>query len=117
MKNDNEHATDGPVLRFPHWYDERTEFETPQKGYFDHAVVEASDGTRYAVHFTDPVRLQQDLEEYARLNTPYFAAPGLIVLPEVTTHAMRDAVRGLWRSGYFESLRPMTKSELVAAGN
>jgi hypothetical protein len=33
---------------------------------------------------------------------PYYAEPGLIVLPEVTTEAIRQAVSGLLRDGYFQ---------------
>jgi hypothetical protein len=99
--------TNEPVLLFPEWYDERAEYETPLKGFFEHAVVQAGGGSRYAVTFFDPVRLQQDLSELVKLGTPYVAEPGLIVLPEVTTDAMRAAVKDLWRNGYFEQLQPL----------
>ncbi len=44
---------------------------------------------------------QQDLDENVKLGKPYFAEPGLIVLPEVTVEAIQAAVHSLWEQGYF----------------
>jgi hypothetical protein len=92
---------------FPEWYDERCELEVPAKGWLQGVEVRLEDGSRYKLFFIDPVRLGQDLEEEVRLQRPYFAEPGLVVLPEVTTEAVRQAVAGLWRDGFFEHLRPL----------
>jgi|GEM_PF-6413599 len=38
----------------------------------------------------------------------YYAEPGLIVLPEVKTEAIPQAVSGLLCDGHFQSLKPIT---------
>jgi hypothetical protein len=78
-------------------------------------VVRRADGSCYQVLFYDPVRLQQDLEEYVRLDTPYLAEPGLIVLPEVTTEAIRKAVRDAETKGFFDRLKPLAPTPSQAA--
>ncbi len=65
------------------------------------------DGRRYGLTFYDPVRLAQTLEDDAQSGQPYFAEPGLVVLPEVSTAAIQAAVPGLLRAGYFDSLKPL----------
>ncbi len=89
---------------FPDWYDERAEFEAPAKGFLPDVEVRLEDGSRHRLFFIDPIRLQQDLEEEARAGRPYFAEPGMVVLPEVTTASIREAVAGLWRDGYFSRM-------------
>jgi hypothetical protein len=96
-----------PLVVFPEWFDERAEYETPLKGWLDHVRVQLPDGTRYAVFFYDPVRLEQDLAENVKLGVAYVAEPGLIILPEVTPAAIRSAVEALWRQGYFNTLKPL----------
>lgn len=97
-----------PLVIFPEAYDERAEYETLAKGWLSQVIVQSEDGSRYSVSFIDPVRLQQDMEEYARLGTPYFTEPGLIVLSEVTAESIRKAIRELWGQGYFNHLKPLT---------
>lgn len=105
-----------PIVIFPDWYDDRAKAETPLKGWLSQVVVEVEDGSRYPVSFIDPVRLQQDMEEYAKQGTCYFSEPGLIVLSEVTTNAVRQAVVELWRQGYFEHLKPLGPATSHATG-
>jgi hypothetical protein len=93
------------TIIFPEWYDARCEYETPFKGYLSDVEVRLEDGSRYKVYFIDPARLQQTLEEDAASGRPYYAEPGLIVLPEVTTQAIRQAIHGLLRDGYFRHLK------------
>src|SRR5947207_1270429 len=100
-----------PLVIFPDGYDERAEFETPSKGWLNQVVVQGEDGSEYPVSFIDPVRLQQDMEEFAKLGTTFFSEPGLIILAEVTTEAIRNAVRHLWRQGFFKHLRPRQPKE------
>jgi hypothetical protein len=95
------------TIHFPPDYDEQSEYETPFRGYLSEVVVETADGSRYGVFFFDPVRLGQELELHVRLGRPYVAEPGMIVLPEVTTEAIRDTVEKLDRAGYFNSLKPL----------
>jgi len=92
-------------LVFPEWYDERAEWEVAAKGWFQGAVVQLSDGSRYAVTFYDPVRLGQDLEAEGR---GYLAEVGLIVLPELTRPAMEAATARLDDDGYFKTQLPLS---------
>jgi hypothetical protein len=94
----------GPRVIFPEGCDERAAFETPLKGWLS-AQVELEDGCRYAVYFSDPIRLQQDLDEAVKSGRPCFAEPGLIILPEVTVEAIQDAVQFLWKQGFFAYLK------------
>ena len=95
------------TIVFPERYDDRVEFETPSKGHLRDVEVRLDDGSRYKLFFIDPVRLGQDLEEETRQERPYYAEPGMIVLPEVTAESVRQAVAGLWHDGYFNHLRPL----------
>jgi hypothetical protein len=95
------------TILFPQWYDSRCEQETPLKGYLPDVIVRLEDGSCYKLYFTDPVRLQQTLEDDTASGRAYYAEPGLIVLPEVTTEAIRQAVSGLLRDGYFRHLKPI----------
>jgi hypothetical protein len=93
------------TIFFPEWYDERAAFETPAKGYLRDVEVRLQDGSRHRLFFIDPVRLQQDLEADVEGGRPYYAEPGMVVLPEVTTESVRRAVAGLWHDGYFKPAR------------
>ena len=57
------------------------------------------------VYFSDPIRLQQDVDEAVQDERPCFAEPGLIVVPEVTVQAIQEAVQFLWKQGFFASLK------------
>ena len=92
---------------FPEWYDAGCEHETPAKGYLPDVEVRLADGSRYKLYFTDPVRLQQTLEDDSASGRPYYTEPGLVVLPEVTTEAIQQAVSALVRDGYFRHLKPI----------
>ena len=94
----------GPWVIWPEGFDERAAFETPLKGWLS-AQVELEDGCRYTVYFSDPSRLQQDLDEALKSGRPCFAEPGLIILPEVTVKTMQEAVQFLWKEGFFASLK------------
>jgi len=95
------------TIFFPEWYDARCEYEAPHKGYLPDVEVRLEDGSRFKLYFTDPIRLQQTLADDVALGRPYYTEPGLVVLPEVTTQAIRQAVPGLLRDGYFRHLKPM----------
>jgi hypothetical protein len=105
-----------PRVILPTGFDEQTAAETPLKGWLS-ARVELDDGCRYAVYFSDPIRLQQDVEEAVHNSQPCFAEPGLIIVPEVTVQAMQDAVQFLWKQGFFVSLKTEQSEELDAAPN
>src|SRR5215470_20089168 len=93
-----------PRVLWPAGFDERAFVETPLKGWLS-ATVELDDGCRYAVYFSDPMRLQQDLDEAVQHGKPCFAEPGLIIVPEVTVQTIQDAVQFLWKQGFFASLK------------
>lgn len=95
------------AIVFPEWYDARCEQETPLKGYLSDVEVRLEDGSRYKLYFTDPIKLQQTLEDDATSGRGYYAEPGLIVPPEVTTEAIQQAVSGLEREGSFRLLKPI----------
>lgn len=97
----------GFTIHFPADYDARSEFETPRRGYLSDVAVEFADGHRYQVFFYDPIRLSQELEIESANGRAYLAEPGMIVLPEVMTDAIRQAVQGLVRDGFFEHLKPI----------
>ena len=92
-----------PRVIFPERFDEQAAFETSLKGWLS-AQVELEGGCRYAVYFSDPIRLQQDLDEAVKSGMPCFFEPSLIILPEVTVEAIQDAVQFLWKQGFFAYL-------------
>ncbi len=100
------------TIVFPDWYDERAEFEAPAKGWLPGVEVHLEDGARFKLEFYDSVRLRQTLEDDEQAGRPYLAEPGLVVLSEVTTEAIRNAVAGLFEEGFFDQLKP-----LVGNGN
>ncbi|MGH9753480.1 MAG: hypothetical protein ACREA2_11910 [Blastocatellia bacterium] len=100
-----------PRVIFPDGFDERAAFEITLKGWLS-AQVELEDGDHYTVYFSDPFRLQQDLDENVKLGKPCFAEPGLIILPEVTIEAVQDAVRFLREQGFFANLKANPDDEM-----
>jgi hypothetical protein len=104
MSTDLEHFT----IAFPEGYDDRLAFETPSKGYLRDVVVRLEDGSSYKLFFIDPIRLQQDLQADAACGREYYAEPGMVVLPEVTTETIQKAVAGLWRESFFGHLKPLS---------
>lgn len=93
------------AIVFPEWYGGRAEFEAPFKGHLSGVVVRLENGPSYNLCFTDRFRLQQTLEDEFNAGREYYMEPGLFVIPEVTTEAIRTAIRGLWRDGYFQYLK------------
>jgi hypothetical protein len=89
------------TISFPQGYDERAEFEAPFRGYLPGVIVEVENGACHRLSFIDLVRLEQGLADNAAAGHPYYAEPGLVVVPEVSTQAIQLAVRGLWDEGYF----------------
>jgi hypothetical protein len=87
------------IVSFPEGFDEQAEFELPYRGYLPDVIVGSEDGTRHRLTFIDTARLQQGLADNVRTGRHYFTEPGLIVLPEVTSEAVRRAVQGLWDEG------------------
>ncbi len=93
-----------PVLLFTCQFDERTEFEVEQKGWFEQVAVRLPNGGVIPVCFWDPVRLGQDLESAREHGRNCFAEPGLIIVPRVNREYMESAVLQLFNEGYFSRL-------------
>lgn len=91
------------TIVFPAWYDERGEWEAEQKGWLQGVAVYTDGPAAQPLHFYDPVRLAQDLENEAKQGRPFIAYKGLIVVPEVTRNAIVEAIEKLVELGYFES--------------
>jgi hypothetical protein len=104
MTTRTEHA----IIEFPPDWDDRAEYEMTPKGYLSCATIRLTNGLRYPVYFSDPVRLRQDLEALTEMGKPFFAEPNLIVVPEVTREALQAAVDALAREGYFDHLKPLS---------
>ncbi len=98
-------TTTYPRVIVPKWSDEQSAMEMRWKGWLS-AHVETEKGIYYEVYFSDPVRLQQDMEYAVKGGSPCFAEQGLIILPEVTVEAVEKAVVFLWKQGFFSHLRP-----------
>jgi hypothetical protein len=95
------------TIEWPDWWDDRAEYEMTQKGHLSGLIVRLDDGSRYEINFIDPVRLGHDLAMDTQAGTPFFAEPGLIVVPEVTLPAVRTVVERLAADGYFRHLQPL----------
>jgi hypothetical protein len=89
------------TVSFPQGHDEQAEYEAPFRGYLPGVIVELEDGARHRLSFIDLVRLEQGLADNAGAGHPYYAEPGLVVVPEVSAEAIQLAVQGLWDEGYF----------------
>jgi hypothetical protein len=87
--------------------------ETLLKGWLS-VQVELDGGGRYAVYFSAPMRLQQDVDDAVHNGKPCFAEPGLIMVSEVTVQAIQNAVQFLWEQGFFAALKPGHSAELDA---
>jgi hypothetical protein len=98
-------------ILLPAGFDERATAEILLKGWLS-VQVELEDGERYALYFSDPIRLQQDVDEATQEGKPCFAEPGLIIVPEVTVQAIQDAVQFLWKQGFFTALQPDRSAEV-----
>jgi hypothetical protein len=90
---------------FPEGFDERARIEMSSKGWIS-AVVLLEDGLKYHVYFSDIVRLKQDMDENIRSGKPFFAEPGLVVIPEVSVEVIYQVVNLLVKDGFFASMQP-----------
>jgi hypothetical protein len=100
-------SIDHPVVRLPHSFDERAEYEMTSRGYLAQSIVELPDGSQFEVYFIEPVRLAQTLGDEASAGRPFYAEPNMILVEEVTRASIEEAVRGLWESGFFTRLKPI----------
>ena len=98
-------------LEYP--FDEREAYEANARGRRSHVCVEFENGDRFPVYFYDPVALRQELEGMEMMEStsmaPHVAEPGMIVIPEITEHYMKNAVATLIKVHYFDHMRPLQK--------
>src|SRR5207244_10908343 len=92
-----------PRIIFPEGFDERAAFETPLKGWLK-AQIELEDGCSYAVYFSDPIRLQHDVDEAVKSARPCFAEVGVIIVLRVTVTSIQVAVRVELAEGLVDDL-------------
>ena len=104
-------TTIGPEIVYPPGFDDRRESEMTDKGYLNRVVVRVDTGSRFLLNFIDPVRLAQDLQAENESGSPFFAEPGLVVVPRVTRESIRRAVAGLAGSGFFETQKPLSAGD------
>lgn len=100
-------TTTGPEIPYPPGFDSRRESEMTDKGYLNEVVVRLDTGSKFLLNFIDPIRLAQDLQAEEESGSPFFAEPGLVVVPRVTRESVQRAVAGLAESGFFETQKPL----------
>lgn len=93
-----------PTLIFKCEFDDQTEFEVEQKGWFEAVAVRLPSGAEISLAFFDPVRLAQELDAEVASGRSCVAEPALIVIPQVTRANMARSVIELYESGYFDAL-------------
>ena len=89
------------ILHFP------VEFDAlyTDKGYWPFAVVELPEGLYYSVYFAQICSIDCN---------PYFAPPGLIIVPEVTIKSMETTIQKLYEAKrFFEYLTPLEPGLLL----
>ncbi len=99
------------TISFPEGYDAQAEFEAPYRGYLTDVIVRFEDGSGRRLSFIDLARLGQSLTANVQIGRAYYTEPGLVVLPEVSTETIYNAVHGLWEEGFF------TRSDSENAGS
>ena|SRR5580704_10277222 len=82
-------------------FDEATAFDIKNKGWYGLAKLRLDDGTLIPLSFYDPIRLRQEVAEEFTQGKGHFAEANLIVVPNVTEAAMRQAATELWDQGFF----------------
>jgi hypothetical protein len=93
-------------LILPADFSERDAVEIKAKGWFT-ARVQLSGGNAYTLNFYDPVRLEQEVSDmFTIVGRPCYAEPGLVIVPEVTVEAMKEALPHLVAADYFSHLLP-----------
>ncbi|MEV5647244.1 hypothetical protein AB0L57_03240 [Nocardia sp. NPDC052254] len=92
------------AIELPEGYDERDEAETPVKGWLV-VVVRFASGYSYEVSFYDPVRLLQTANDVLATDE-YYTDPNLVVLREVNTVNITNAIADLVARGFFDKAVP-----------
>lgn len=92
-------------IHFPEGYSGRREEETPVKGWVD-VVVSLSTGSSYPLAFYDLDRLIQTARDELATGRAYYAEPNLVLLNEVTTENVENAVAEMVARGFFDTAIP-----------
>jgi hypothetical protein len=93
---------DAPELLFPRGLDQRIEYEAEMKGYWAGVTVRLPSGRLYSACFYETVNFSQNLKIVEEGGGVCIGESGLIVIPKVTPHYMREAVKRLFQEGYFD---------------
>jgi hypothetical protein len=97
-------------VSFPLTFDELYQQDVIERGYLSHVVVVMPDGCRYPLHFIEPIRLQQDLEQDCKFGPCLFVEVGLVIIPDLRLETLTTAVRALIERGYFRFLRTIDEA-------
>lgn len=94
---------------------ERDVAQAKHRGFFHHALVEIDRERLYPVYFYDLHALRHSFEDDRKQGFHFFAKTGMIILEEITWETMQDTVRRLYDQGYFDYMRPVTRTWLLAS--
>lgn len=83
------------------------ELEAYRREYRGDVSVEFTDGRRYKVVVFTPRRIAQDLARMVEFGQPFIAEAGIVIVTEVTAHAIHTALNGLSREDFFDQLVPL----------
>jgi hypothetical protein len=97
-------------VSFPPIFDERYQLDVIERGYLSHVIVAMPNGFRYPLHFIEPIRLQQDLDQDCKFGPCLFVEVGLVVVPDLRLETLTTAVRALIERGYFRFLRTIDEA-------
>lgn len=99
--------TEYPKIRFHESFTEADREIMTNRGLVLSVTVEVSCVHRYDITVMDINRVVQEFDGNVSRGWPFFAEPGLIIVPEVTVDAINVAVNALYKRGFFESLKPL----------
>jgi len=78
-----------------------------QRGYVEDLVIQLDDNLSHRVNFIIPIRLRREIEIDAMHGTPFTAVPNLIVIPDITSECISNAVQRLALDGFFSFSKPI----------
>lgn len=96
-----------PNIVFPPDFDLVKEEEADRRGYLEGVTVQFDNHMMVPICLMIPARLRQEIIEDALNGRPFFAEPGLIVVPEIKRSIVTIAVQELYKGPFFEHLKPI----------
>jgi hypothetical protein len=101
----HEEVSGEPEVVLPEGWDFYKEQEADRRGYLEGVTVQFGSSIRIPVCFMIPLRLRQEIVADALNGRPFFAEPGLIVLPEIKRDVVSVAVHKLAGERFFNHLK------------